>query len=565
MSDPTVPSSPQISSPQPLSVQSQSPQASSEPPSSDQASPVQASRTEEFSTPSQPAPDPSLQTLLIQQLLEPSCYPHPVNTPIQLIQTHISLVFLTGEIVYKVKKSVNFGFLDFSTLEQRHQFCQEEVRLNQRGAPALYIGVVPITMQGQEISVGGSGTPIDYAVKMWQFPQDQLFSALFERDRLTPSDLIKLGQIVAAFHQRTQTSPEIRHFGRVTQIKAAFDENYQQTEPFIGGPQTEQQFQETKAFSDRFFADHASWFEQRQAQDKIRECHGDLHLRNICYWQGDIQLFDCIEFNQAFRFVDVMYDVAFTVMDLDARDRADLATVFLNTYLEQTGDWEGCRVLPLYRSRQAYVRAKVQSFISVDEQVAPADRHVAAQTAARYYHLAWQYTQPKQGRLWLMSGLSGSGKSTIARQLAPQVGALHLRSDAVRKHLAGIPLHDRGGKELYTAEMTEKTYQHLIDLGLMLARQGYAVILDAKFDRQRWRRDAIAQATACNIPLTILHCTAPLEVLRDRLNQRQGDIADATADLLAYQSAIAEPFTPDESVYVKTLDTMQPINFSSLS
>ena len=505
---------------------------------------------------------------LLQELLNPAVYPHSVVTPIQVIQTHISMVVLTGEFVYKLKKPVNFGFLDFSTLAQRHHYCLEEVRLNQRGAPNLYLDVVPIAIEKDGIKIDGEGPCVDYAVKMRQFGQDQLFSQLIEGDRLSSDDLVKLGQVVAAFHRNTQTNDRIQAFGRVEKIKAAFNENYQQTRAFIGNPQgddlqTEQQWQETKAFSDRFFRDHRSWFEQRQYQGKIRECHGDLHLRNICYWQGEIQLFDCIEFNEAFRFVDVMYDVAFTVMDLEARQRSDLATIFLNTYLEETGDWEGAKVLSLYLSRQAYVRSKVQSFLAVDPQLSSSEREAASHTATLYYQQAWQYTQPKQGRLFLMSGLSGSGKSTVARALAPAIAAIHLRSDAVRKHLAGMPLMETGDATLYTPAMTQKTYERLINLGVSLARQGYAVILDAKFDRLHWRGKALEAAQEANIPITILHCTAPVEVLRDRLQQRQGDVSDATVDLLAQQQATTEPFTPEELAYVTTVDTTQPINFSS--
>ena len=504
---------------------------------------------------------------LLQEMLNPAVYPHAVTLPIQVIHTHISMVVLTGSVAYKLKKPINFGFLDFSTLDQRQHYCQEEVRLNQRGAPNLYLNVVPITIEKSSLRIEGDGPCVEYAVKMRQFDQAQLFSELIESDRLFPKDLVKLGQVVAEFHRKTQSNAHIASFGSVEQIKAAIDENYQQTQSFIGtsqqpGPQTHQQWLETKAFSDRFFSDHRLWFEQRQAQGKIRECHGDLHLRNICYWQDEIQLFDCIEFNESFLFVDVMYDVAFTVMDLDVRQRSDLATIFLNTYLEQTVDWDGMYVLPLYLSRQAYVRAKVQSLLSVDPQLSQAERAAADRTAAMYYQQAWQYSQPKQGRLFLMSGLSGSGKSTVARSLAPAIAAIHLRSDAMRKHLAGIPLLEKGDADLYASAMTQKTYEQLIEMGTGLASQGYSVILDAKFDRQYWRGQAIAAAQQANLPITILHCTAPLEVLRDRLQQRQGDVSDATANLLSQQQANAEPFTSNELAHVKTIDTTQAIDFS---
>lgn len=496
---------------------------------------------------------------LIQQMLQPEAYPYPVSGQVQLLQTHASFVLLTGEYAYKIKKPVNFGFLDYSTLEKRHHFCCEEVRLNRRCAPALYLGVVPIVQVGETVRLSGTGQPVEYAVKMRQFDQEGLLINLLEQGRLTPALMEELAGIVAAFHAIAATNDHIRSFGTVEQIRAAIEENYARTEQYIGGPQTQQQFNETRAYTDRFFAERVNLLLRRQQQDRIRECHGDLHLRNICLWQDQLYLFDCIEFNESFRFVDVMYDVAFTVMDLEARQQPDLGNVFLNIYAEQTGDWEGLQVLPLYLCRQAYVRAKVNSLLLDDPNISEAERVQATKSAAAYYRLAWQYTRPHQGRLLLMSGLSGSGKTTVARQIAPQLSAIHIRSDAVRKHLGGIPLHERGPDRLYTPEMTTKTYARLLELGVALARQGFPVILDAKYDRQAVRTEAIAQAEAHQIPLQILHCTAPVTVLRSRLHQRTDDIADATAELLSTQMESAEPFTAKEQAYTRSIDTTQDI------
>ncbi|MFQ3584031.1 MAG: AAA family ATPase, partial [Cyanobacteriota bacterium] len=432
---------------------------------------------------------------LIQAMLDPAFYPHPVQAPIQLIQTHISYILLTGDYAYKVKKPLDFGFLNFTTLQQRQHFCQEELRMNQRGAPGLYLEVLPITQANGHFQLNGlpgSGDCVEYALKMRQFPQESLLSNLFARGELTSALMEELGRVVAAFHAQTETNDYIRSFGQPERIREAFDENYRQTQRYIGGPQTVQQYQETQAYTDRFFAERRDLFQQRLDQDRIRECHGDLHLRNICLWEGKLFLFDCIEFNEPFRFVDVMYDVSYAVMDLDACHRPDLGNAYLNTYLEETGDWEGLKVLPIYLNRQAYVRAKVTSFLLDDPTAAEDIKAEAFKTAAQYYRLAWEYTCPKQGQLLIMSGLSGSGKSTVARYLARQKGAIHIRSDAVRKHLAGIPLRERGGPQVYTPEMTAKTYQRLVQLGTELAQEGYTVILDAKFDRQDLRGMAIA-------------------------------------------------------------------------
>ncbi|MBW4555769.1 MAG: AAA family ATPase [Trichormus sp. ATA11-4-KO1] len=497
-------------------------------------------------------------SVLIQHMLQPGFYPHAVTEPIQLIQTHVSYVLLTGDYAYKLKKSVNFGFLDFSTLAKRQHFCQEELRLNQRGAAELYLEVLPVTFVGEQYHLGGTGEAVEYVLKMRQFPQELLFTTLFEQGKLTEAHLEELGQVVAEYHAKAAINDYIRSFGEVPQVRAAIDENYQQTHKYIGGPQTQSQFEETKQYTDNFFAAHPELFASRVQNNYIRECHGDLHLRNIALWHDKIILFDCIEFNEPFRFVDVMYDVAFTVMDLEARQRQDLGNAFLNTYVEQTGDWEGLQVLPLYLSRQAYVRAKVTSFLLDDPNVPATAKEEAAKTAADYYKQAWEYTKPKQGKLILMSGLSGSGKSTTAKYLARQLGAIQIRSDAVRKHLGGISLRERGGDDLYTPAMTQKTYARLLDLGIILANQGFNVILDAKYDQQKLRQEAIAQAEKHQIPLQIIYCTAPLEVLQERLVKRRGDIADATVDLLTSQLQQAEPFTDAEKPYVQTWDTTKP-------
>lgn len=493
---------------------------------------------------------------LIQQMLQPEFYPHPVTEVIELIQTHVSYVLLTGDYAYKLKKPVNFGFLDFSTLDKRQHFCGEELRLNQRGAPNLYLEVLPITQVENQFHLDGTGQPVEYVLKMCQFPQEALLLTMFEQGKLNETHMQELGRVVAQYHAKALTNDYIRTFGEVAQVRQAIDENYEQTNKYIGGPQSQSQFAETKQYTDSFF-DSPQLFTSRIEHNKIRECHGDLHIRNICLWQDKILLFDCIEFNEPFRFVDVMYDVAFTVMDLEARQRPDLGNAFLNTYVEQTGDWEGLQVLPLYLSRQAYVRAKVTSFLLDDPTIPVAAKEEASTAAAHYYKLAWQYTKPRQGKLILMSGLSGAGKSTVARQLARRLNAIHIRSDAVRKHLGEIALTERGGDDLYTPEMTQKTYERLLLLGVMLANQGFTVILDAKYDRTSLRKDAIASSKSNQIPLQIFHCTAPMNVLRDRLSSRTGDIADATADLLEAQQADYQPFSEMEQGYVKTLDTSQ--------
>ncbi|MEL6813436.1 MAG: hypothetical protein AAFP03_01320 [Cyanobacteria bacterium J06598_3] len=341
---------------------------------------------------------------LVQHMLKPDFYPHAVTEPIRLMQTHVSYVLLTGDYVYKLKKNVNFGFLDYSTLEKRHHFCQEEIRLNERGAGSLYLGVVAIAQSnkqnGEQFALEGDGEPVEYAVKMRQFPQSALLSDQFANGLIDEAKIKQLATTIANFHKETPTDDHVRTFGSIPAIRQSIDENYDQTVDFVGGdsvgkPQTQQQFDETKAYTNNFFETQAALFQKRLDQDKIRACHGDLHLGNICEWEDSILLFDCIEFNEPFRFVDTMFDVAYIVMDLEVAGRQDLSTAFLNQYIEVTGDYEGLEVLPLYVSRQSYVRAKVTSFMLGDPSVSEADKQAASEKAAKYYQLAWSYVKKK--------------------------------------------------------------------------------------------------------------------------------------------------------------------------
>ncbi|MCG9892300.1 MAG: AAA family ATPase [Thermosynechococcaceae cyanobacterium MS004] len=515
---------------------------------------------------------------LIQQMLQPAFYPHPVQPPVQLLQTHISYILLTGDFAYKVKKHVSFGFLDFTTLEKRHYFCQEELRLNQRLSPSLYLAVKAIGQKEGHFCWADKSQPVDvveYAVQMRQFAQDGLFSHLFQSGQLTPELMQELGKLVAEFHAIADTTPEIRDFGSRIAIQRVDESNYGISVPYIGRSQTQRQYDETRAFTTQFFEQHAGWFEARQLDDKIRECHGDLHLNNVCLVRDKnlepdknlekIQIFDCIEFNQDFRNIDVIYDVAFMVMDLEFQGRADLANVFLNTYLEQTGDYWGAVLLPLYLSMRASIRGNVNALALDDPAIADTEKAIFQQRSQDYYHLAWRYTQRQPGYLVMMSGLSGSGKSTVARQLAPALNAIHIRSDAVRKHLCGISLRSRGDQGgavnsgIYTPEMTQMTYARVLELGIFLAQQGWPVILDAKYDRQSLRETAIATAEATHLPLHIVQCTAPIAVLKDRLERRTGDVADATADLLTSQLQTAEPLTEQEQAIAFILHTEQDL------
>ncbi|MBE9204733.1 AAA family ATPase [Synechocystis salina LEGE 06099] len=504
---------------------------------------------------------------LLQTLQRTDFYPHRVQKPIQCLQTHCSVVFLTGKYAYKLKKPVDLGFLDYSTPAKRKHFLEEELRLNSPVAPDIYQEVLAVELkdnqwqwQEKEEPAGDNDNsqPKDYLLKMAQFPQDCLFLSLFEQGKLSSQDIIALAKRVAEFHQGTVTNAEITSFGDPEVIWQSVSANFAATEKYLGIAQETDKYQQIRQFSENFYQSQEQIFRERQAMGKIRECHGDLHLRNLCQWRGKIQLFDRIEFNQPFRFVDVMYDIAFTVMDLQAKGRTDWAYLFLNTYLEQTGDWHGLQVLPFYLCRQAYVRAKVTSFLLDDANLTKVEKEQALGTAKDYYHLAWQYSQQGQQikrEIVLMAGLSGSGKSTVAQHLGQLLPAVHIRSDAVRKHLGGVNLDKPGKANLYSKAMTEKVYHQLLDLATLVVNSGFNIILDAKFDRVSWRSPIVEFALREQLSLTIINCDAPIEVLTKRLQCRRGDISDANETLLLLQALDWEDFTESEEPWVFYLDT----------
>ncbi len=476
-----------------------------------------------------------------------------------LVQTHISWVVLAGDWAYKIKKPVNFGFLDFSTLAQRQHFCHEELRLNRRLAAALYVGVVPIFQEGNRYVLGeGTGEPVEYAVQMHRFRPEDLLLAWFGAGKLTEAHMVAIADRLAEFHRTAATDERIAQFGTAAALQAVAHDNFRATEPYVGRVQTAEQMAATQEATERWFAERAALFAARVAQGNIRECHGDVHLKNICWFGGQIQIFDCIEFNEPFRFGDVLYDAAFLAMDLDFRGRPDLANVFLNRYLTVTGDYEGAPLLPLFLSLRAYVRAKVTSFLLDDPAIDGATRAQAQQEAAAYYRLAADYLQRRTPRVYATVGLSGSGKSTLAQALAAKTGAIWLRSDVIRKHLAGVPLLARGGDELYTPAMTARTYERLLVLTQQLTQAGWSVVLDAKYDRVSLR----TALTEAGLPVTFLYCQAPPELLAERLRARAiagTDVADATVDLLAVQQGAFEPLTPSEMASGWVLDTTQPV------
>jgi len=491
---------------------------------------------------------------LLAALQQPATYSHPAGEIVHL-ETYISHVFLAGDYAYKLKKPVDFGFLDFTTAEKRRAACAEEVRLNARLAPDIYLGVVPVCQGATGYCVRPQGcapgeTEAEPLVHMRRFPQDGLLDRLATGGRLAPETMTDIAHQLARFHANAARGPEIDRFGSVDSVRAPVLQNFSQTRPYIGRTVSAETHARLRSLSEEFLRAHAGQFAERVRAGKIVDGHGDLHLRNMCKLDGRVLIFDCIEFNPALRAGDVMNDIAFLIMDLDHRALAAHANRFLNDYLEQTRDYAGLKLLDFYCAYRACVRAKVMSFES--DSVPAAERRALEQEAASYFDLAEQTLALRRPGLLITCGVSGSGKTTLARQAAEVLNGVMVRSDAVRKHLAGIPLTRRGGEsgtDIYTPTMTERTYAGLLQHAREIIASSRWAILDAVYGRQSERTAAVALARELGVPFGILYCEVPRTELVRRLQSRAAegrDISDATVDVLDQQLTHFEAPAPGE-------------------
>jgi len=324
-------------------------------------------------------------------LLNPEIYPdHP--RAIKFIETHISLLFLTGNYVYKVKKPVDFGFLDFTSLEKRKYFCEQEVTLNRRLSPNIYLGVVRITKKGKQIMLGGKGELVEFAVMMKQIPEDFLMDKLLEKKQVTPKMIEAVSEKLVRFYFAAETNDLIKSFARPERIKQDTDENFDQTEKYIETTISKEIYEEVKNRTNHFFRTNEAIFHQRIASDQIRDCHGDLRLEHI-FWGEEISIFDCIEFNERFRYTDVAADIGFLAMDLDYHGRQDLSEHLVRAFIGESGDQELIEVLDFYKCYRAYVRGKVESFRLDDPHIPEEEKKEAQKRAQKYFSLAHRYAK----------------------------------------------------------------------------------------------------------------------------------------------------------------------------
>ena len=509
---------------------------------------------------------------LIRSLLQPDIYDPPVEQ-CTLIETHISWVILAGDYAYKIKKALNLGFLDFSTLEKRRFYCNEELRLNKRLAPAIYLAVVPIisTENGPRWAAGqkGGGGAIEYAVKMAAFPQQAQLDRLLACGALQPCHIDMLAGCIADFHQQAAIAGAENIYGLPETVYQPIAENFQQIRKQVKNPQALQWLTELENWGLSAFSALQPLFGRRKSAGFVRECHGDMHLRNIA-WMDDAPLvFDCIEFSPSLRWIDVISDIAFLVMDLQDRKQPLLAQRFLNRYLHHTGDYAGLGVFRFYLVYRALVRAKIEAIRAHQDGITEKERVEAESDFINYLKLARSSIHPAEPLLIITRGVSASGKSTISEALLEQLGAIRIRSDVERKRLFGLQPQENGGaavgEGIYSLEATQKTYRQMCRLAAQIVDARFTVIVDAVFLQYEERRQFKKLADSKRIPLVIIDCHADEAILRRRITERKNDVSDADLRVLDMQLAGWQPLRAVEEECTVRIDTAAAVDSRSLA
>ncbi|MFW6051689.1 MAG: AAA family ATPase [Myxococcota bacterium] len=488
---------------------------------------------------------------------------------VELRETHISWVFLSDGDVWKVKKPVDMGFLDFRTAEQRRAACEAEVRLNRRLAPDVYRGVVPITRGGDgRHRIDGDGEVVDWAVHMRRLPDRIRADVMLAEGRLRPEHLRRVAERVAAFHAEQPGGDAIAAMGRPEAIAANVQENFEQTRETVRQHLSDEEAREIERWQTHVLETQAARFEARVRQGRVRDGHGDLRLEHV-YLDGDgsVTIVDCIEFNERFRYADVCADVAFLSMDLAYEGRVDLAEHFLAAYAREAGDYDLYGLVDFYESYRAYVRAKVSSILAADEEADAATRERAGGRARRYYLLALAAERRPlmEPAVVAVGGLIASGKSTVADRLSLVLGAPVICADRTRKELWGVRPTERVGSAAfegaYSAEFTEKVYAELLRRAEVVVASGRPVLLDASFRSRAHRAAARALARAQGVPFRFVECRVAPVVAKERLRGRvEGEVSDARLELFDDFVAAWEPVDELPGREHVAIDTARPLD-----
>lgn len=501
---------------------------------------------------------------LIQALTDPSRYSHPADR-IRVLQTHISWVILTGPFAYKIKKPLNLGFLNFTDLDRRRFFCEEELRLNRRLAPEIYLDLVSITGTPDAPELGGRGPAIEYAVRMKEFPQEAQLDRVLARGALEASHIDALVDRLAAFHAEIPKVPADGAFGTSDRIAKPVFDNFEAIQQRIDDPEELAGLERLELWTRQAHRDLSGEFERRRRSGFVRECHGDVHLANMALVEGKVVIFDCIEFSENLRWIDVISEVAFLTMDLEDRGRPDYARRALNRYLELTGDYSGLRLLRYYQAYRAMVRAKVTSIRLGQPGIVPAERDKIRREYRDYEALAESYSRPVRTWLAIMHGLSGSGKTTVAQGVLDRTGAIRIRTDVERKRLFGLPPTARtsSGIEsgLYTKEASQRTYQAIAGLAGAILGAGFPVIADGTFLTESQRRLLRSVAERAGVPFVILNVQASEPALVRRLEERAHggeQVSEADLAVLRRQIAARDPMEDADRAVAVIVQTEPP-------
>jgi hypothetical protein len=495
----------------------------------------------------------SITPYILESLHNPAAYPVQTRT-VELIQTHISWLFLTETHVFKLKKPVNFGFLDFSTLELRRFYCNEELRLNRRLCPDIYERVIALRETNTGAAFAGDGKVIEYAVMMKRLPADRMLDKLVDSGRITAEEIRLVALEICRFHSNALTSPYISEFGSLEQIQFNWRENIEQAVPFRTSTLPPAVSKTICTYVETFTDSHRALFAERVETGYIRECDGDIHLGNICLLDTTPYIFDCIEFNERFRYSDTAADIAFLLMDLDYHRRPDLAEAALSSYIAASGDTDCAKLITFYKVYRAFVRGKVESMQLLDAGIDPEGRAAAEKRAIGYFRLAQGYCMRSSlpPTLFITCGTMGSGKSTLAGQLAFELGLKTFNSDTVRKQLAGLhpetAVRVLFGEGLYSNEMSRATYRQLEQLAEVELSSGRSVLIDAGFRTGAERAEFARQAASHGAGFVILFVQCDPGEQERRLRERSSStvsVSDGRVELLDQQKKLFEP--PDDS------------------
>lgn len=497
----------------------------------------------------------------LRALLTPQAYPHAVDT-IELIETHISWVLLTGPFAYKIKRPVHYAFVDLRSPERRSFCCAEEVRLNRRFAPELYLEVCDITArEGGAARIAGDGPVIERAVRMGQFRREDELDRLLAAAKIKPAELECFGRDLANIHSELPVAPSSQTRGQGEVVRAGVLENLKQCARAAAIMGNSFPFNALSGPFIRMLADSQPWMNARLQAGRVRECHGDLHCRNVVRLRARLVAFDCIDFDPALRWIDVADEIAFLLADLEARGSWRHAHAFLQGYLDRSGDFQACRVLTPYKVHRALVRAKVAALDASNATDIGAFERARIEHGG-YVSSAMHTLASSKPMLILMVGLSGSGKTWLAGDLAPHLGAVHLRSDLERKRLSGLPEQARSASAiaegLYSPDVSARVYEQLAQCVAEVLGGGYTAIVDAAFLRRDQRARFRELAAELDVELHVFHCHAPAELLRARIRERAvrgTDASEADLSVLAWQQAHQDPLHSDEGLEVIDVDT----------